>query len=220
MNPRFGFLSLALAGLICLPVLADDEKKSTTDKETTKASKTDEGSKPKKGTSSEDKEAKFTATCPVSGSSAKKDQTVAYKDKEVYFCCEKCKAAYEAEPAKFATKANFQLVQTKQFKQTACPLSGGKTNKEQSAKIEGVKVAFCCDKCKGAVESASKDEQLAKVFAEEVFTKAFAAKKDKPESSEGKNAKPADGSSKKGKKKPDSDKSETTKDDKSESDKN
>jgi YHS domain-containing protein len=221
MNPRFGFLSLALAGLICLPVLADDEKKSTTDKETTKASKTDEGSKPKKDTSSEDKEVKdkeekFTATCPVSGSSAKKDQTVAYKDKEVYFCCEKCKAAYEAEPAKFATKANFQLVQTKQFKQTACPLSGGKTNKEQSARIEGVKVAFCCDKCKGAVESASEDEQLAKVFAEEIFTKAFAAKKDKPESSEGNDAKPADAPPKKGKgkNKPDGDKPESSEADK------
>jgi hypothetical protein len=117
------------------------------------------------------------------------------------------------------------LVQTKQFKQVGCPVSGGKTKKEQVAKIDGVKVAFCCEKCKGAIETASKDEQLAKVFAEEVFTKAFAAKKNKPESSEksdDKDAKPAEGSSKKGKgkDKPGSDKPESTKGDKSEADKN
>lgn len=216
MNPRFGFMSLVLAGLICLPAFAEDEKKTKTDSETTKATKTDEAAKPKKDgdkkdTSTEVKEAKFSATCPVSGSAASKEQMTAYKDKEVYFCCEKCKAAYDAEPAKFATKANFQLAQTKQFKQTACPVSGGKTNKEQSAKVDGVKVAFCCEKCKGAIESATKEEQLARIFGEEVFTKSFEAKKDKPEGGDDSAPKKGKG---KGKGKTDSDKPEKTESDK------
>jgi hypothetical protein len=113
MNSRFGLLALTLAGFVCLPVLADDEKKDTSGKETTTASrseKTDKTTKSKKDgdqtdkqeNSDDEKADKFTATCPVSGSSARKDQVVAFKDKEVYFCCDKCKAAYEAEPAKFA----------------------------------------------------------------------------------------------------------------------
>lgn len=119
----------------------------------------------------------FSAKCPVSGAAAKKEQSAEYKGKEVYFCCEKCKAAFESDNAKFAVKANHQLVHTKQFVQAKCPLSGGNVNKEQSAKVEGVSVVFCCDKCKGAIESASKEDQLTKVFSEDAFKKAFVAAK-------------------------------------------
>jgi len=156
MIHRFSWLSALLAIACCVSVsFAADEKKDSPEKE----------------------EAKFTAKCPVSGADAKKEQSAKYKDKDVYFCCEKCKAAFEADSAKYATKANHQLVQTKQFKQTVCPLSGGKLNKEESVKVDGVKVTFCCDKCKGAIEAATKEEQLTKIFAEEVFAKSFAVKK-------------------------------------------
>lgn len=121
-------------------------------------------------------EAKFTAKCPVSGADAKKDQASAYKEKEVYFCCEKCKAAFDTDNAKFAAKANHQLVQTKQFRQTKCPLSGGSFNKEQKSKIAGVSVRFCCDKCKAKADAAAPEEQLAMVFSDENFKKAFAAR--------------------------------------------
>ncbi len=129
-------------------------------------------------------EEKFAAKCPISGGDAKKEQKSAYKDKEVYFCCEKCKAAFDAEPAKHAVKANHQLVQTKQYKQTKCPISGGELNKEQFTKVSGVKVSFCCEKCKGATEGVTGDEQLAKVFSDEAFKKGFVAKKDKKEDAE------------------------------------
>lgn len=152
-------MTLVMGAACCLPnVFADDKKES-------------------------EKAEKFGATCPVSGKAAVKDQSAAYKEKHVYFCCGNCKAAFEGDNAKFATKANHQLVQTNQFKQTQCPLSGGKLNKEQTTKIDGAKVAFCCEKCKGAIESASKDDQLTKIFADEVFAKTFTAvkkeKKDK-----------------------------------------
>ena len=86
-------------------------------------------------------------------------------------------AAFDAEPAKYSAKANLQLVQTKQFRQTKCPVSGSKVNKEQTIKVSGVKVGFCCDKCKGTLEAASKEDQLTKIFGDAVFTKAFAVKK-------------------------------------------
>jgi YHS domain-containing protein len=120
---------------------------------------------------------KFSAQCPVSGEDASKEQAAEYRGKEVYFCCADCKAAFEKDSKKFSTKANHQLVQTRQFVQTKCPLSGGDLNKDQSIKVNGVKVAFCCEKCKGSMEEASKDDQLTKIFANEVFAKSFEAKK-------------------------------------------
>ncbi len=120
---------------------------------------------------------KFSAKCPVSGAAAKKEQMTAYKEKEVYFCCEKCKAAFEADNAKFAVKANHQLVQTRQFRQAKCPLSGGDLNKEMTVKLNGVNVQFCCDKCQGKVAEATGDAQLAMVFSEDAFKKGFAVRK-------------------------------------------
>jgi len=162
MIHRHGFMFLLLGLACCLPAALAEEKKESTDKPVEKAEKA---------------EKKFAAKCPVSGADAKKEQSAKYKEKDVYFCCEKCKAAFEADNTKFTTKANHQLVQTGQFRQTVCPLSGGALNKEQFAKVTGVKVTFCCDKCKGAIEAASAEDQLTKIFADEVFAKSFAAKK-------------------------------------------
>lgn len=125
----------------------------------------------------EDSEDKFTAKCPVSGEAATKEQFAAYKEKQVYFCCDKCKAAFEAEPAKFEVKANHQLAQTKQFVQKKCPMTGGPIDKEQSARVSNVTVRFCCEKCKGSVQSATADEKMEMIFAEKAFKKAFIAAK-------------------------------------------
>lgn len=126
-------------------------------------------------------EAKFTAKCPVSGQPAKKEAATAYKDKEVYFCCDKCKAAFEADNTKFTVKANHQLFQTKQYRQAKCPMSGGDLNKEQKTKIAGVNVQFCCENCKGKAEKATGDDQLALIFSDAAFKKGFVAKKEKKE---------------------------------------
>lgn len=177
MVQRYTLMSLVLGLICCLPMaLADDEKKDSKGKTADKAAdKAEKGDK---------EEPKFTAKCPVSGEAAVKEQFTAYKEKEVYFCCDKCKAKFEADSKAFVEKANQQLVQTKQFKQTKCPLSGGDLNKEQFTKVGAVKVTFCCEKCKGAIEAASKEEQLTKIFSEDVFAKAFEAKKAKTDPEE------------------------------------
>ncbi|MCX7397865.1 MAG: YHS domain-containing protein [Planctomycetales bacterium] len=168
MKSRMSWLAILLGVVASVPfVYANDEKKDATDK----PGKVEGAEAKEKG------EAEFKATCPVSGSDAKKENSSKYRDKETYFCCEKCKAAFDAEPAKYSAKANLQLVQTKQFRQTKCPVSGSKVNKEQTIKVSGVKVGFCCEKCKGSLETASKDDQLTKIFGDAVFTKSFAVKK-------------------------------------------
>ena len=131
--------------------------------------------------------AKFEQKCVVSGAAAKEDKTVDYKGGKVYFCCEKCPKAFANDTAKYATKANHQLVATGQAKQAKCPLTGGKLNAEKTVKVSGVEVQFCCEKCQGKVAAATGDDQVALVFSDAAFEKAgFAvpkkedAKKEEP----------------------------------------
>lgn len=125
--------------------------------------------------SEEGKKKEFAAKCPVSGAKAKEDKSTAYKKAKVFFCCGKCKAAFEKDPKKHATKANAQLVATGQFEQKKCPFSGGPM--KTKSKIAGVEVKFCCGKCKKAADEAEGDEQLALIFGEKAFEKGFAKKK-------------------------------------------
>lgn len=115
---------------------------------------------------------KFDHKCVVSGGAAKEDKTVDYKGGKVYFCCENCPKAFAKDTAKFATKANHQLVATGQAKQAKCPLSGGPLNAEKTVKVGGVEVQFCCEKCQGAVAKAEGDAQVEMVFSEAAFAKA------------------------------------------------
>jgi len=129
-----------------------------------------------------DKDAKLTIKCPVSGAKINKEQSASYKEGKVFFCCKNCKAAFVENPAKHTVKANAQLVQTKQYGQKACPMSGGPM-KTQS-KIAHVTVKFCCGKCKKAADGAEGDDQLAMVFGDKAFEKAYAKKKSKKEKKE------------------------------------
>ncbi len=121
----------------------------------------------------EKKEEKFSAKCPVSGKDAVKTSAVDYKGAKVYFCCENCPAAFKKDTAKFASKANAQLVSTGQAKEVKCPLTGNKLNPEQTVEIAGVKVSFCCGNCKGKAAGASGDAQVDLVFADTPFGKGF-----------------------------------------------
>ena len=115
----------------------------------------------------------FKATCPVSGAAAKQSSAIDYKGGKLYFCCDGCPEAFKKDPAKFAAKANQQLVATGQAKQEKCPLTGGKLNSETVTEIAGTKVCFCCNGCKGKVTKASTDEQVKMVFGDEAFAKGF-----------------------------------------------
>lgn len=117
--------------------------------------------------------------CPVSGKPVKADKFAAYKGGKVYFCCPGCPAPFAKDTAKFANKANHQLVATGQFVQTKCPIAGRPKNKTKAVKIAGVNVEFCCPNCQGKAKKAKGDAQLALVFGEAPFKKGFAVKKAK-----------------------------------------
>jgi hypothetical protein len=122
-----------------------------------------------------------TVKCPVAGKEIKiaDAKTVSYRKANVYVCCDNCKGKMEKDATAFATKANHQLVRTKQYRQTKCPLSGGPIDKEQKVKVAGQFVKFCCEKCQGKVAAAKGDAQLAMVFADAAFDKGFQAVKKK-----------------------------------------
>jgi hypothetical protein len=125
-------------------------------------------------------EAKCKATCPVSGKAADMAVSVDYNGGKVYLCCPGCPGAFKKDTAKFAAKANHQLVVTGQAKQVGCPISGGKVNADTTTELCGVKVGFCCNGCKGKATKAEGDEQVAMLFGEKAFKKGFkvAEKKD------------------------------------------
>lgn len=96
-----------------------------------------------------------------------------WKKGKVYFCCGNCAKAFadDKEKEKFAGKANAQLVASKQYKQSACPISGAKLDDSTAIEVSGTKVAFCCNNCKGKAEAAKGDEQINLVFGEKAFEK-------------------------------------------------
>lgn len=119
-------------------------------------------------------EKKFDAKCVVAGDqAAKQDKSADYKGGKVYFCCDGCKGKFEKEPAKYAVKANAQLVSTGQTKQVKCPIAGTPCKEDKFTMVNGIKVHFCCDGCKGKVEKAEGDKKAEMVFSDEAFKKAF-----------------------------------------------
>jgi YHS domain-containing protein len=102
---------------------------------------------------------------------AKAENSVDYKGGKVFFCCMNCPKTFSADTAKFAPKANHQLVATKQATQKACPFSGQPVTAGTEIKVAGAEVGFCCDMCKGKAE-AEKD-QVALIFSDAAFEKGF-----------------------------------------------
>ena len=117
-------------------------------------------------------------TCPVSGDPVDKSVSSDFGGGKVCFCCAKCKAKFDADNAKFATKANLQLAASGQAKQTACPFSGGALKATTTVSVAGVDVQFCCDSCKAKVTAAKPDKQIEMIFDAKAFSKAFKVGKD------------------------------------------
>ena len=113
------------------------------------------------------------ADCPVSGKAAKAEHSVDYKGGKVYFCCPNCPGAFEKNTAKFSSKANHQLVVTGQATEVKCPLTGRPLNESTAIDVDGAKVAFCCNNCKGKAEKAEGNEQIDLIFNDKAFDQGF-----------------------------------------------
>ena len=115
--------------------------------------------------------------CLISGAPAQADKSIDYKDGKLFFCCNNCPSAFDAEDESMVIKANHQLVATKQYEQKGCPMSGGPVTQGTEVTIAGATVGFCCTNCKAKVESAEDAAAKMKlVFSNEAFKKAFQKK--------------------------------------------
>ena len=126
-----------------------------------------------------------TITCVVSGDEINKDELKDhdfsnYRDGKVYFCCGGCKMDFDESPKKFATKANFQLVSSGQYTQTACPVNKGKIHTAKAKKnlkkvtVNGMEVDLCCPGCLKKYNKA--DDKFALIFSDKRYEKRFASK--------------------------------------------
>ena len=117
--------------------------------------------------------------CPISGKAAKDGTEVAHNGGKVFFCCQNCPKKFQEETAKFAAKANFQLVATGQAKEVKCPIKGKKLNPATAIDVAGTEICFCCPGCKKKALATTGDEQIELIFNQEAFAKAFKVRKGK-----------------------------------------
>ncbi len=93
--------------------------------------------------------------CPTSGKDVDKAVTSTYS-KKISFCCEKCKAKFDAAPDTFTAK-----VATYKADSGKCLVSGKPVDAAQSSEFKK-EVGFCCPKCKGGFDK-DPDTGIAKV---------------------------------------------------------
>ncbi len=87
--------------------------------------------------------AKIQVVCPVSGEAVDGKTTLKHGGQTVGFCCAKCLAKFEAEPANYqAALANSYTYQTK------CPVMGEEIDPASSAVLPtGQTIYYCCPQC-------------------------------------------------------------------------
>jgi YHS domain-containing protein len=71
------------------------------------------------------------------------------KDGPVYFCCKKCIADFEKEPAKYSSKVEAQRKALHELAsvQVACPISGHAVDGKTTVEEKGHTIGFCCKRC-------------------------------------------------------------------------
>jgi YHS domain-containing protein/mono/diheme cytochrome c family protein len=91
------------------------------------------------------------AECPVTGKPIDAATAIAHDGLRIAFCCDKCKAEFEKEPARFAEKAaaiRAAVAAAAKPVNETCPVSGKPVDPAHTLEHEGRKVAFCCGDCK------------------------------------------------------------------------
>lgn len=120
--------------------------------------------------------------CIVHGTAAASaESSVEYREGTVFFCCDNCaekfREAMSDENSDLLVKANHQLLLTRQYVQTACPLTGRPVAADKTEIVGGVEVGVCCGGCQGKLQSATELMDRAKlVFSKAAFEKGFAKK--------------------------------------------
>jgi YHS domain-containing protein len=90
--------------------------------------------------------------CPVSGAAIDANFFVLHEGKRVAFCCGKCKAKFEKDPAAFAAKLPGAAPAPAAPVNDKCPVSGAAVDPAHVVEHDGRRVAFCCGKCQAKFE--------------------------------------------------------------------
>ncbi len=94
---------------------------------------------------------KVQVNCPACGKGIDRSVSMKHHDQELYFCCDKCMAKFEAKPSEFEKDILARCYTT----QVLCPVSGEDIDPEVSTKTrDGTVVYFCCPNCIKRFESA------------------------------------------------------------------
>ena len=109
--------------------------------------------------------------CVVSGDQIDSTEYSSYKEGKVYFCCGGCKDDFDSNSAKFTSNANFQLVSSKQYTQTSCPITGRSIKASKFVIADGLKVTFCCNNCLGKAKKS--EDNVSLLFSDATFSKGF-----------------------------------------------
>jgi YHS domain-containing protein len=88
---------------------------------------------------------KVQVSCPLDGQPVDSKVSIEEKGQKVYFCCDKCPAEYQKDPAKYAAKlANAYTYQTQ------CPVMKEEIDPAVYTDLPTEqRVYFCCKKCVG-----------------------------------------------------------------------
>lgn len=112
-------------------------------------------------------------TCMLTGDAADAEFTMTYKSAQVFFCCKGCRDNFSSNFAKYSSKANHQLLLTKQAQIIKCPYSGKPLNPDTAIQMAGAKVTFCCEGCQGKALKLNPAEQIDSIFNNVAFSQNF-----------------------------------------------
>lgn len=93
--------------------------------------------------------------CPVTGKKVDAAHFSVHDGKRIAFCCPKCKAAFDKEPAKFAAKVA-ELVggaAAGKLANSKCPVSGKPADAAHTSRVDGKLIGFCCARCKAKFDA-------------------------------------------------------------------
>ncbi len=107
---------------------------------------------------------KIEPMCPVSAEPCDPKVSLDFHGGRVWFCCKKCKQAFESDPTRYTPLAHQQMVLTRQFVQRACPLDGAAVAARTKLDVGGVEVGFCSDACRTRINQAAVDDQTRLIF--------------------------------------------------------
>jgi len=109
--------------------------------------------------------------CPVTGHPIDLKVSIDYKGARLYFHSPASIDTFQADPAKYAVGANYQLAVTGQAKQVACPFTGRPLSPSiPSIKVGVLDIGFCCRACEQTVATADYQTRFELVFGDHFST--------------------------------------------------